>query len=114
MATTIDVVRYERTLLLTAIQYECTRVYVVDWTEQHGYRLDFCYMCFPFQDRRVAFKFAREKNSHVMIFNFRRLIDMDDGEFYCIGKQSPNRELAIELRNKNRLKSKKEVLYAVR
>ena len=93
---------YERRMLLTALHFDCTRVYVVDWTEQHEYRFDFCYMCFPFQDRREAFKLAREKHTQVKIFNFRRWIDMPEDEFQCTFPPSPNTDVAVMIRERHR------------
>ena len=93
---------YERRLLQTALDCDCTRVYVVDWTEQHECRLDFCYMCYPFQARREAFKLAKEKHTTVKIFNFRRWIDMPEDEFQCAFYPSPNKDIAVLIRERHR------------
>lgn len=93
---------YERRLLQTALDCDCTRVYVVDWTEQHESRLDFCYLCFPFQARREAFKLAKEKHTNVTIFNFRKWIDMSEDDFQFFSYHSPNKDLARKIRERHR------------
>lgn len=91
----------ERDALKKCLDCCCTRVYIVEWTEDNGSRFDMYANVVPFQLRRAAFELAREKHSHVRIVNFREWLDYDDETFYDkIGyRKSPNNDMALKLRD---------------
>lgn len=94
--------KFEHELLQVALDFDCTRVYYVDWTEIKDNVWSWCYNVFPFQHRNLAFELAREKDSFVVIANFKKWINMSEEEFIRFGSQSKNFELAKQLRDKFR------------
>ena len=79
----------------------CTRVYIVEWMEVNGSRVDMFCKVVPFQMRRTAFELAREKHAQVRIVNFREWLDYDDETFYDkIGfRENPNNDIDMKLRD---------------
>lgn len=96
--------RYERELLETALACGCIRVYVTDWSETHDGSWDYCYMAFPYDLRGEAFRLAREKDGKVVIHDFKKWVEMGDGEFSAYHDDSPNYRLAKEVRERWRMR----------
>ena len=96
--------KFERELLKVALDYGCSRVYYVDWTETENNTWHWHYMVFPFQHRKIAFELAKEKGTFVKIFNFKSWINMPYDEFERFGMQSKNFKLAKQVREKFRCK----------
>ena len=89
--------KWERKMLTVALKFQCTRVYTVEFSEFSSGRFSFCMKAFPFQLRKWAFEFAREKGALVRIYDFRRWLDTTDEDFSAMCR-GPNRDVALRLR----------------
>lgn len=88
-------ISFERQLLLFADRFKTRRVYVVNWTEDKGFRLDICSKMFKYEERDIAYTLARHYHCHVIFYDFKKLIDSPLE--YIIQFPSPNRREAEEL-----------------
>ena len=86
---------FERQLLLFADRFKTRRVYVVNWTEDKGFRLDFCSKMFKYEERDIAYSLARHYHANVLFYDFKKLIDSPLE--YIRQFPSPNRSEAEEL-----------------
>lgn len=86
---------FERQLLLFADRFKTRRVYVVNWTEDKGFSLDFCSKMFKYEERDVAYYLARHYHANVIFYDFKKLIDSPLE--YIRQFPSPNRSEAEEL-----------------
>ncbi len=89
--------KWEREMLTVALECFCTRVYTVEFSESSSGGFSFCMKAFPFQLRRWAFEFAREKGALVRIYDFRRWLDTTDEDFSAMAR-GPNSDVASRLR----------------
>lgn len=89
--------KWEREMLTVAMKCYCTRVYTVEFSESSADRITFSMKAFPFQLRKWAFEFAREKGALVRIYDFRRWLDTTDGDFSAMAV-GPNKDVASRLR----------------
>ena len=86
---------FERQLLLFADRFKTRRVYVVNWTKDKGFRLDFCSKMFKYEERDIAYTLARHYDAHVLFYDFKKLINSPLE--YIRQFPSPNRKEAEEL-----------------
>lgn len=86
---------FERQLLLFADRFKTRRVYVVNWTKDKGFSLDFCSKMFKYEERDVAYYLARHYHANVIFYDFKKLIDSPLE--YIRQFPSPNRSEAEEL-----------------
>jgi hypothetical protein len=86
---------FERQLLLFADRFKTRRVYVVNWTEDKGFSLDFCSKMFKYEERDIAYSLARHYHANVIFYDFKKLINYPLE--YIRQFPSPNRSEAEEL-----------------
>lgn len=91
--------QFEEELLVFTDRFKTRRVYctfaTVDRSRDGIYRLDRYYKFFTFEDRSLAFAFARHYHGRVHIYNFANLIN--HSLEWVEHVPSPNRYAAIEL-----------------
>ena len=68
--------QFERDILLFADRFKTRRVYVVEWTEDKGFRLDFLSKMFKYEDRQHAYYLAKHYKCHVIFYDLKKLIDL--------------------------------------
>ena len=90
---------YEKDFLRTALLFNCTKIYIVEWTETTEAFIRYNTKFFPYQLRGDAFKLAREKDVNVQVRDIKRwAVDMSDEEFERFATHYGNYELAIDVR----------------
>ena len=98
---------FERECILFADRQKTRRIYCVMWTEDHPeqFRFDLCYKLFSYDDRSLAFSFAKYCKGRrcvinrpmVHIYDFKKVVDMPRDKIEFEASHSENGRYALEL-----------------
>lgn len=78
---------FQSEILRFADQKKTRRVYVAKWTESKDFSIRFCYKCFAYNERGIAFEVCRHINKQqgvlnalVQIIDFKNIVDLPQEE----------------------------------